>query len=102
MFDQLDKEAIFKIIDIELAGFYNRIKTLGYSLDISAEAKDFIAEKGYDVQYGARPLKRAIQKYLEDELAESIISGDLHAGDRIAVTYDPETKKIVTKINGAD
>ncbi|MDE6653088.1 MAG: ATP-dependent Clp protease ATP-binding subunit, partial [Muribaculaceae bacterium] len=70
MFDALDKESIFKIIDIELAGFYKRVADLGYVITISDEAKTFIAEKGYDSQFGARPLKRAIQKYLEDELAE--------------------------------
>lgn len=98
MFDALDKEAIFKIIDIELAGFYNRIKTLGYKLEISEEAKNFIAGKGYDVQYGARPLKRAIQKYLEDDLAEMIIDSSVKAGDIIYVGYDKEADKIVTEI----
>ena len=98
MFDQLEKDSIFKIIDIELAGFYKRIDSLGYSLTISDAAKDFIAERGYDVQFGARPLKRAIQKYLEDELAEFIISGDLKPGDAIEVDFDPEEKKIVTRI----
>lgn len=98
MFDQLEKESIFKIIDIELAGFYKRLNTLGYTLSISTEAKEFIAERGYDVQFGARPLKRAIQKYLEDELAELILSGDLHSGDEIKVSFDQETKKIITTI----
>ncbi len=99
MFDQLDKEAIFKIIDIELAGFYKRVEDLGYKLELSEQAKNFIAEKGYDVQYGARPLKRAIQKYLEDELAELIIGGDLPAGSTIKVDYDPADNKIVTSCN---
>jgi ATP-dependent Clp protease ATP-binding subunit ClpC len=97
MFDQLDKEAIYKIIDIELAGFYKRVNTLGYSLEISEKAKEFIASKGYDVQFGARPLKRAIQKYLEDELAEMIIKSDVREGDTIRVDYDDENKKIVTQ-----
>lgn len=74
MFDQLDKDAIFRIIDIELKGFYGRISKLGYSLELSEEAKNFLAEKGYDRQYGARPLKRAIQKYLEDGLAELMLN----------------------------
>ncbi len=95
MFDSLDREAIFKIIDIELAGFYRRMESLGYTLSISDEAKDFIAERGYDAQFGARPLKRAIQKYLEDELAELIISGSLPEGSRVEVTFDKDEKKIV-------
>lgn len=98
MFDSLDKEAIFKIIDIELSGFLKRIDALGYKLNITEEAKTFIAEKGYDTQYGARPLKRAIQKYLEDELAELIISESIHAGDTINVDFDKENDKISTSI----
>ncbi len=96
MFDALDKEAIFKIIDIELKGFYKRMEQLGYKLEISEAAKNFIAERGYDVQYGARPLKRAIQKYLEDELAELIINGDLHDTGTVNVDFDSENNKIVT------
>lgn len=99
MFDQLDKEAIFKIIDIELAGFYARMNMLGYQLQLSEDAKSYIAEKGYDAQYGARPLKRAIQKYLEDELAEMIINSNLKPGDVIAVDYDKTTDKIVTSVS---
>ena len=98
IFDSLDKEAIFKIIDIELVGFLKRITELGYTLKISDEAKTFIAEKGYDVQYGARPLKRAIQKYLEDELAELIISEAVSVGDTIIVDYDKENDKNSTSI----
>lgn len=98
MFDSLDKDAIFKIIDIELTGFINRLNSLGYSLNITHEAKTFIAEKGYDVQYGARPLKRAIQKYLEDELAELIISKSVIPGDTIEFNYDKENNKITTRI----
>lgn len=101
MFDALDKEAIFKIIDIELAGFYKRVADLGYTISISEDAKTFIAEKGYDSQFGARPLKRAIQKYLEDELAELIIGSDLSAGDKISVEYDSSTAKIVTSISSS-
>jgi ATP-dependent Clp protease ATP-binding subunit ClpC len=97
MFDQLDKESIYKIIDIELAGFYQRISTLGYTLKLSDKAKEFIASKGYDVQFGARPLKRAIQKYLEDEMAEMIIKSNIKEGDTIEVDYDEENKKIVTQ-----
>ena len=102
MFDELDRDAIFRIIDIELAGFYKRVASLGYTLDITAAAKDFIAKKGYDPQFGARPLKRAIQKYLEDELAELIINASVTPGARICVGYDECADKIVTEINAPD
>ena len=99
MFDQLDKSAIFRIIDLELKTFYDRIKTLGYNLNISDEAKEFIATKGYDVQFGARPLKRAIQKYLEDELAEMIISSNVSEGQIINIGYDKENDKITSSVS---
>ena len=102
MFDSLDRDAIFKIIDIELAGFYKRVDALGYKLTISEDAKNFIADKGYDSQYGARPLKRAIQKYLEDELAEMIINASVQPGNHIYVNYDKEADKIVTEIRRDD
>lgn len=98
MFDSLDRDAIFKIIDIELAGFYKRVDALGYKLTISEEAKNFVASKGYDSQFGARPLKRAIQKYLEDELAELIINASVQPGNHIHVDYDKVADKIVTDI----
>lgn len=98
MFDQLDKEAIHKIIDIELAGLYKRVSLLGYTLQLTDDAKDFIASKGYDVQFGARPLKRAIQKYLEDEMAEMIIRASVNEGDTIIVGFDKENQKIVTEV----
>jgi ATP-dependent Clp protease ATP-binding subunit ClpC len=98
MFDSLDRDAIFKIIDIELRGFRSRIDLLGYKLDISTEAKEYIATKGYDQQYGARPLKRAIQKYLEDPLAELIINSELLPGDTIKVDFDKENDKVVTEV----
>ena len=103
MFDQLSREAIFKIIDIELAGFYSRMSELGYKLNISEAAKNFIAERGYDAQYGARPLKRAIQKYLEDELAEMLLDSDeLGAeGATVDVDFDPEEKKIIMRRSDA-
>ena len=94
IFDQLDKESINKIIDIDMADFYKRIAALGYSLEVNTEAKDFIAEKGYDVQFGARPLKRAIQTYLEDEIAELILSGTLQQGDVIEAVLDKEAGKL--------
>lgn len=98
MFDQLDKEAIFKIIDIELSGFYKRVADLGYKLTLTDAAKNFVAEKGYDIQFGARPLKRAIQKYLEDELAELIISAVAEIGNEIIIDYDPVESKITSRI----
>ena len=102
MFDQLDKAAIHKIIDIELQGLYQRVSNLGYELSITDEAKDFIATKGYDVQFGARPLKRAIQKYLEDEMAEMIIRASVGEGDTIIVDFDKEEQKITTSIKKKD
>ncbi|WP_455672342.1 ATP-dependent Clp protease ATP-binding subunit [Phocaeicola sp.] len=93
-FDQLDMEALVKIIDIELTGLYQRIESLGYKLVIDDETKRFVASKGYDVQFGARPLKRAIQNHLEDGLSEVILGSELHAGDTIKVTYDKEKDAI--------
>lgn len=98
MFDSLDRDAIFKIIDIELRGFRSRMTLMGYTLDITDDAKNFIADKGYDQQYGARPLKRSIQKYLEDPLAELIINSELHPGDTIRVDFDKEAGKITTAV----
>ncbi|MDH6345249.1 MULTISPECIES: ATP-dependent Clp protease ATP-binding subunit [unclassified Parabacteroides] len=98
MFDQLDKEAIYKIIDIELEGLYDRVRKLGYSLVLTEEAKGFIASKGYDVQFGARPLKRAIQKYLEDEMAEMIIKASVSEGDTISVGFDKDEQKLTTEV----
>ena len=98
MFDQLDREAIHKIIDIELRGLFQRVAGLGFSLVITDAAKDFIASKGYDVQFGARPLKRAIQKYLEDEMAELIIRATVEKGDKITVDFDAEAQRITTSI----
>ena len=97
-FDQLDKESINKIVEIELSTFYQRVQALGYALEITDKTKTFIASKGYDVQYGARPLKRAMQKYLEDELAEIIIQTSAKEGDEIRIDYDEENKKIVSEL----
>jgi ATP-dependent Clp protease ATP-binding subunit ClpC len=98
MFNSLEKSHINQIIDIELKGFYQRIEALKYKLTISPEAKDFISEKGFDPQFGARPLKRAIQKYLEDEIAEVIIGSDIKEGDTISVDLTETKDKIVAKI----
>lgn len=97
-FDQLSIEAIKKIIEIELNGLYSRIETIGYKLQIDEKAKEFIAKKGYDVQYGARPLKRAIQSYLEDEISELIVSSTLKEGDTIQVLLNEEKKKLEMKV----
>ena len=90
-FDQLDLEAIKQIIDVELKGLYKRIEALGYTVDLSEEARQFVAEKGYDVQFGARPLKRAIQNYIEDGISELIVNGDIKPGTTIHITKeDPQ------------
>ncbi|HYX08394.1 MAG TPA: ATP-dependent Clp protease ATP-binding subunit [Bacteroidales bacterium] len=100
MFNSLTREDIHEIIDIELRGLYDRVDSLGFNITISDAAKDFIADKGYDVQFGARPLKRAIQKYLEDTMAEVIIKSDLKEGDTLLVDLDKEKEEI--KITAAD
>ncbi|MBQ7472678.1 MAG: ATP-dependent Clp protease ATP-binding subunit, partial [Prevotella sp.] len=94
-FDQLDLEAIKRIIDIELQGLYRRISQLGYQLQISDAAKELVATKGYDVQFGARPLKRAIQNYIENLVCEKILSGDLHEGDTIAIDKQEGEEKLM-------
>ena len=98
MFDSLEKESIFKIIDLELKSFYKRVTELGYMLEITPEAKDFLAEKGYDKQYGARPLKRAIQSNIEDALAEILLRGEAKEGDTILVDISPDKENIITSI----
>lgn len=101
IFDSLQKEHIFKIIDIELAKLYKRITDLGYSIKLSDEAKEYIAEKGWDPSFGARPLKRAIQKYLEDPLAEEIIRSKVEDGDVINIGFDKNTSEIVISVTKA-
>ncbi|CAK7051217.1 MAG: ATP-dependent Clp protease ATP-binding subunit ClpC [Petrimonas sp.] len=98
MFDQLSKDSIFKIIDLELNGLYKRIKELGYCVELTTEAKEFLADKGYDVQFGARPLKRAIQKYVEDEMAEVILRTGIKEGETVVVDFNKEQQKIEIKI----
>ena len=98
MFDQLSKESIFKIIDLELKGLYKRIAELGYQVTITDAAKEFLAEKGYDVQFGARPLKRAIQKYIEDEMAEMILKTRIKEGETLVIDFDNESKQITMKV----
>ena len=94
MFDQLDEKALTRIIDIELASLYKRMEALGFHIEISNEAKQFVAHKGYDVQFGARPLKRAIQSLLEDALAEFIINKTPQEGATFHVSLDNENKQI--------
>jgi ATP-dependent Clp protease ATP-binding subunit ClpC len=94
VFNSLGKEEIFKIIDIELKSLFVRISDLGYQIKLTDAAKEFIAEKGFDANFGARPLKRAIQKYLEDPIAEEILKGDLHEGDTLELDVDTETKEL--------
>ena len=93
-FDQLDLDAIKRIIDIELRGLFSRIADMGYTIDLSDEAKAFVATKGYDVQYGARPLKRALQTYIEDGVCEHIVNGDLQPGATIRITKAPDKDEL--------
>ena len=101
VFESLSKESIHAIIDIELKGLFDRILSLGYKIELTDEAKDFIAEKGFDSQYGARPLKRAIQKYIEDPMAEVIIESGIEAGDTIQVIKDEKTEEVKIKLKKA-
>ena len=98
VFNTLDKEDIYKIIDIELAILFDRIIDLGYKLTLTKKAKDYIVDKGFDKKYGARPLKRAIQKYVEDALAEEIINSKLKEGDTITMDLDKKENKLTIKI----
>ena len=93
-FDQLDLDAIKQIIDIELKGLYSRIEQIGYKIDLSDEAKEFVATKGYDVQFGARPLKRAIQNYIEDGISDLIVNGDLQPGATIHITKQENKEEL--------
>ena len=98
VFNPLEREDIHKIIDIELDKLFMRIKDIGYDLSLSEKAKDYIAEKGFDKQYGARPLKRAIQKYIEDALAEEIVNSKLEEGDSIFMDLDEKKEELTIKI----
>ena len=98
VFDNLSRDSIFKIIDLELKEFTQRLSEMGYSLQLTDKAKKFIADAGCDVQYGARPLKRAIQQYLEDEIAELILSNKLKSGDTFHIDYDDTNKKIISSV----
>ncbi|HTM98558.1 MAG TPA: ATP-dependent Clp protease ATP-binding subunit [Pedobacter sp.] len=95
VFNSLGKEEIFKIIDIELKSLFGRVHNLGYEVKLTDTAKEFIADKGFDSAFGARPLKRAIQKYLEDPIAEEILKGEIHDGDTLEIDYDKEKEEII-------
>ena len=99
LFNNLEKDDINKIIDIEMNSLLERINLLGYTVKITKDAKDFIAEKGYDTKFGARPLKRAIQKYFEDPLSEEIISSNIKEGDTIKVRLSSNKSELIMKIN---
>jgi len=98
LFNTLSRDDIHKIIDIELKGLYERVETLGFGIKLSEEAKDYVLDKGYDIQYGARPLKRAIQKYLEDPMAETIIKSTMVEGDTMLVDFDKENEEVTVSI----
>ena len=97
IFNSLTKDDLYKIIDINLQKLYLKANEIGYSIKLTDKAKDFLIEKGYNPKYGARPLERAIQKYLEDVIAEEILSGELKKGDIILASYDPKSKSIAVK-----
>ncbi|MBU1720929.1 MAG: ATP-dependent Clp protease ATP-binding subunit, partial [Bacteroidetes bacterium] len=101
IFDTLRHEDISLIIDIELEKLYSRVKNIGYTIKLTEKSRDFIIEKGYDANFGARPLKRAIQKYVEDPLAEEIIKSKVSAGDIMIVDIDPETSEVGVSIEKA-
>ncbi|MCJ0742403.1 ATP-dependent Clp protease ATP-binding subunit [Pedobacter montanisoli] len=101
VFNSLGREEIFKIIDIELKALFSRVHNLGYEVKLTDAAKDFIAEKGYDSSFGARPLKRAIQKYLEDPIAEEILKGEIHEGDTLEVDFNKEKEEIIVQAKGS-
>ena len=101
VFNPLEREHIHKIIDIELNKLFQRIREIGYELTLTEKAKDYIANKGFDKQYGARPLKRAIQKYIEDALAEEIVNAKLEEGDKISMDLDEKKDTLVITIEKA-
>ena len=94
IFNSLSKEDISKIVDIELAKLITRIKKLGYSINLTSNAKDFIVEKGYDVKFGARPLKRALQKYVEDLIAEQIVNNLISEGDSLKIDHNKKKETL--------
>ncbi len=102
VFNPLERDDIHKIIDIELKKLFARIKDIGYDLHLTPKAKDYIADKGFDKQYGARPLKRAIQKYIEDSLAEEIVNSKLEEGDSIYMDLDEAKEELTIEIKKSE
>ena len=102
MFNSLQREDIHKIIDIELRNIFKRVEEMGYTLELTEKAKDFIADKGWDDQFGARPLKRAIQKYVEDALAEELITHPMGPGSKINIDLDEESQEIKVSLIPAE
>ena len=100
-FDQLDLDAIKRIVNVELKPLVKRIADLGYTVELDDEAREFVATKGYDVQFGARPLKRALQSYVEDGICELILEGDLPQGSTISVTKNPEKEELSFNVQSA-
>ena len=98
IFNALEKKDIMKIVDIELSKLEKRITKLGYTLSLTKKAKEFICDKGYDKQYGARPLSRALQRYVEDLIAEEIVSNNLKEGDNIKLDWDGKAEKLLLKL----
>ncbi len=98
VFNSLEREHIHKIIDLSLDKLFKRIIDLGYLIDLTEKAKDFLSDKGYDPQYGARPLNRAIQKYLEDPVAEEILKGEVQEGDTILADWDGKSEELTIKL----
>jgi ATP-dependent Clp protease ATP-binding subunit ClpC len=99
LFNTLDRKDIHKIIDIELTNLFERVKDIGFIPKITDAAKDYISDKGFDSAYGARPLKRAIQKYIEDLLAEEIISKNIREGDKVLIDFNSKKEKIKIKVS---
>ena len=97
IFNELEKEHIMEIIDLQLRDVFARIEEKGYTIELSDTAKEYIAEKGFDKQFGARPLQRALQKYLEDPIADEILDGKASEGDVLFVDFDTETEKVAVK-----
>jgi ATP-dependent Clp protease ATP-binding subunit ClpC len=101
-FDQLSKEAILKIVDIELNTLFKRIEALNYKVIVDDAAKAFLADKGYDVQFGARPLKRVIQNYIEDNISEAIVSGKAKEGDTILISHKDKDENLSVTVMNAE
>jgi len=102
IFNELEKEDILRIIDLQLKDVFARIEEKGYTIGLSDKAKEFIAEKGFDKQFGARPLQRALRKYLEDPIADAILESHVSEGDHLFVDFDTETEKITVEPREAE